>query len=112
MEKLLVDAKEARFILGDIGEKAFRALNVPARLVNKRKKYHVDDLREFARKLEKAQCPSLKEKAHRSTGTISRSREPGFVEARKQRMQQRQEQSKRSYAMKPCLELISSGSHA
>lgn len=112
MEKLLVDAKEARVILGDIGEKAFRALNVPARWVNKRKKYHVDDLKEFARNLEKSECPSLKEKAPPSTGMISRSKEPGFAEARKQRMQQRREQSKPSYATKPSLELILNGSRA
>lgn len=112
MEKLLVDAKEARSIL-DVGEKLFRSLNVTARWVGKRKKYHVDDLKEFARTLEKtASCPSLKDPVRRSTNSISRSKETGFVEARKQRMQQQRGQSKQSSVTTPSLALISNESRA
>lgn len=110
MEKLLVDASEARAILGGIGEKLFRSLGVPARMVGKRKKYHLDDLKSFARNLERIEpCQSRKEPGRRGTGTTSRSRAPGFEEALKQTIRSQPRPLKENSGQKPCLALISSG---
>jgi hypothetical protein len=107
MEKLLVDAKEARSIL-DVGEKLFRSLNVTARWVGKRKKYHVDDLKEFARTLEKtASCPSLKDPVRRTGNTTSRSKAIGFEEALRRTTKERPERLNQSSAPKPSLAIIS-----
>lgn len=112
-ETLLVDAKEARSILGGVGEKLFRSLGVPARWVGKRKKYHVDDLRDFARTLEKtASCPSLKDPARRISNTISRSKEIGFAEARKQTTRLQPKPLKANSAPMLSLALISRGNPA
>lgn len=105
MNKLLYNADEARAFLG-IGEKAFRALGVPAKRVGKRKKYRLCDLEAFVNNLPTEQaCRSLKGKAHRSTNMTSPSEGIGFAEAVKQTMDQRRGRLKQSSV--PTLSLVS-----
>lgn len=115
MEKLLVTAGEARKILG-VGEKLFRALGLPYRVVSKQKKYLVDDLVLFAKSLERLDpCHSSKEPkrtARMSGGTTSRSKEIGFAEARKQTIKSQPKQSSPKSTTRLYLATTTNESHA
>jgi hypothetical protein len=96
MEKLLYSPEEARHILGDIGEKAFRALGVPAKRVGKRKKYRLCDLQAFINNLPTEQpCQSTKGRGRRSGNTTSQSKDKDFAEVRKHLIEQRRSHLKR-----------------
>lgn len=111
-DKLLYSGEEARAMLG-VGEKKFRTLGVPARILGKRKMYCLDDLRQFINKLEKTEpCQSLKGPGRRSTGTISQWEGLDFEEARKQRIKERQKMSKQNSGKMLSLIVTSKENHA
>lgn len=82
-EKLAYDKKEAMGMLG-VKQKVFNRLKIPYTLIGKRKKYLLDDLKDFlTNNRHEGICQSVKGKARRITGTASHSTVIGFAEALK-----------------------------
>lgn len=108
MEKLLYTFDEARDLLG-VGEKAFRALGVPAKRVGKRKKYRLCDLEVFINNLPTERpCQSSKGRVRRSGNTISPSKDKGFAEVRKHLIGQRHSHSRQESETLPSLVIAES----
>lgn len=84
MERLLLTQEEARNIIG-VGERNFLLLGIPYIQIGKRRKYRMEDIKEWLEKSVKGEkpCPLKKEKGRRTSGTTSPSKVIGFAEALK-----------------------------
>lgn len=88
-EKLIYTPTEAAEMLG-VGIKTFKTLGVAYVEIGKRKRYKLEDLKQFIIERTYRPCQLRKGRTRRITGTISPSEASGFEEAVKQTISKQQ----------------------